>query len=231
MAGLAQVSIAAITFVGTHFVLSHPLRRPLVAAIGEGAFMGVYSVVAVASLAWLGLAYHAAPPGPPLWHVGNILWAAATIVMLLAAVLLMGSMIGNPAMANPGPVGQLPDAARGVLAVTRHPMNWSFALWGACHIAIYPVAANIILAVSIIVLALVGAALQDRKKETLQPERWRAWEAKTSYWPFQAIAAGRAGFGGFGWHTLGGGLVLWLVATWAHIPLSGWHAGIWRWIG
>ena len=27
-----------------------------------------------------------------------------------------------------------------------------------------------------------------------------------------------------------GGLVVWLVATWAHIPLSGWAAGIWRWL-
>jgi hypothetical protein len=31
-------------------------------------------------------------------------------------------------------------------------------------------------------------------------------------------------------HALLGGLVVWLVATWAHIPLTGWHAGIWRWI-
>lgn len=228
MVGLTDVSAAAITFVGTHFVLSHPLRRPIAGAIGEGAFLGLYSVVAVAALLWLALAYRASPASPPLWPVGNILWAIVTVVMLLASILLMGSVIGNPA--NPGPPAQLPEAARGVFAITRHPMNWSFALWGGCHIAIYPVAANIILAGSIIVLALVGAALQDRKKDILQPERWRAWKAKTSYWPFRAIAAGRARFGGFGSHALAGGLVLWLVATWVHIPLSGWHAGIWRWI-
>jgi uncharacterized membrane protein len=230
MAGLAQVSAAAITFVGTHFLLSHPLRRPIVAAIGEGAFIGVYSAVAVAALGWLALAYYATPASPPLWHVGNALWAIVTAVMLLASILFMGSIVGNPALANPGPPGQLPDTARGVFAITRHPMNWSFALWGACHIAIYPVAANIILAASIIILALVGAAMQDRKKETLQPDRWHSWESKTSYWPFQAILAGRARLSGFGWHALAGGLVLWLAVTWAHIPLAGWPAGIWRWI-
>ena len=51
-------------------------------------------------------------------------------------------------------------------------MMWAFALWGICHIAVYPVAANIIVAAAIIILALVRAALQDRKKEALQPDTW-----------------------------------------------------------
>jgi uncharacterized membrane protein len=137
---------------------------------------------------------------------------------------------GNPALPNPGSPAQVPAAARGVYAVTRHPMMWSFALWGLCHVAVYPVAANVILAVAIIVLALVGAALQDRKKEALQPDTWPAWERKTSYWPFGAIVSGKARLGGFDTHAVAGGLVLWLAATWAHIPLAGWPAGIWRWL-
>jgi uncharacterized membrane protein len=72
--------------------------------------------------------------------------------------------------------------------------------------------------------------LQDRKKEQLQPDLWPEWESKTSYLPFAAIAAGRAQLGGFGLHALLGGLVVWLVATWAHMPLAGWAAGIWRWL-
>jgi len=108
-------------------------------------------------------------------------------------------------------------------------MMWSFALWGLCHIAVYPVAKSIVVAAAIVVLALVGAALQDHKKERLQPGQWPAWEAKTSYLPFAAIAAGRARFGHFGMHALAGGLVVWLVATWAHGPLAGMAAGIWRW--
>jgi uncharacterized membrane protein len=92
---------------------------------------------------------------------------------------------------------------------------WAFALWGICHIAVYPVAANIIVATAIIILALIGAALQDRKKEALQPDTWPDWEMKTSYWPFGAIVSGRARLGGFGMHALAGGVVLWLAATWA----------------
>jgi uncharacterized membrane protein len=108
---------------------------------------------------------------------------------------------------------------------------WAFAIWGVSHILVYPATKNIILSGAIIVLALVGSALQDRKKATLHPQFWPAWEARTSYLPFAAITSGRAKFGDFGMHALGGGVVTWLVATWAHIPLAGWTAGIWRWIG
>jgi uncharacterized membrane protein len=150
--------------------------------------------------------------------------------MLLASILLMGSLVRNPALPHPGSPAEVPAEARGVYAITRHPMMWSFALWGLCHIAVYPVAANVILAVAIIVLALVGAALQDRKKEALQTDTWPAWERKTSYWPFAAIVSGKSRLVGFGLHPLAGGLVLWLAATWAHTPLAGWSAGIWRWL-
>jgi uncharacterized membrane protein len=230
MGSIDAVVAAAVAFVGSHFLLSHPLRRGLVRAVGEVGFQGVYSLVAILTFGWLILAYRKAPLSAPLRPVGNGLWAVATALMLIASILLMGSLIRNPALPTGGRPGSLPETARGVYAVTRHPMMWSFALWGLCHIAVFPVTRNIILAVAIVVLALVGAALQDRKKQRLQPDLWPAWESKTSYLPFAAIAAGRARLGGFGLHALLGGLVVWLAATWAHIPLAGWPAGIWRWL-
>ena len=226
---MGNVVAAAIAFVGTHFLLSHPLRAPIVGRIGERGFLALYSLVAFATLIWLALAYRAAPPAPLLWVAGDAIWALASAVMLVASVLLMGSLIRNPALPE-ARTDTVPEA-RGVFAITRHPMMWAFALWGAAHILVYPDPSNIVVALAIILLALAGAALQDRKKEALQPDFWRGWEARTSYWPFAAIAAGRARLGGFGMHALAGGLVVWLIATWAHIPLSGWRAGIWYWLG
>ncbi|CAG4896748.1 NnrU family protein [Paraburkholderia gardini] len=230
MESINAVAVATVAFVGSHFLLSHPLRGRLVRAIGEAGFQGVYSLVAIVTFGWLVLAYRSAPLTAPLWPAGNGLWALATAVMLIASILLMGSLVRNPALPTGGRPGAFPETARGVYAVTRHPMMWSFALWGLCHIAVFPVTKNIVVAAAIVVLALVGAALQDRKKERLQPDLWPAWESKTSYLPFAAIAAGRARLGGFGWHALLGGLVVWLAATWAHIPAAGWAAGIWRWL-
>ena len=230
MPGTGEVAVAAAAFVGTHFLLSHPLRASLVARIGERGFLLLYSLVAAVTLGWLVVAYRAAPMTPFLWSVNDAIWAVVSAVMLVASVLLMGSLVGNPALPTGGAPGAVPGEARGVFAITRHPMLWSFALWGGCHAAVYPVVANLLLAGSIVLLSLVGAALQDRKKEKLQPATWPAWEARTSFWPFAAVASGRARLRGFGGHALGGGLVLWLAATWAHIPLAGWAAGIWRWV-
>ncbi|QNE32162.1 MFS transporter [Sphingomonas sp. NBWT7] len=226
---MGNVVLAVIAFVGTHFLLSHPLRAPIVRAAGERGFLGTYSLVAFATLIWLALAYRAAPPAAPLWPVGDALWAIGTVAMAAGAILFMGSLVRNPALPE-ARTDTVPEA-RGVFAITRHPMMWGFAVWGIVHILVYPDPSNIVLSLAIVILALVGAHLQDRKKARLQPDFWAAWQARTSYWPFAAIAAGRARIGKIGMHALAGGLLVWLVATWAHIPLAGWRAGIWRWIG
>ena len=222
--------LAAIAFVGTHFLLSHPLRAPLVRAVGEGAFTGIYSLVAAATLAWIIIAYRAAPTDGLWWPVGDGLWGLVSALMLIASVLLVGSLVGNPALPKPAGARTAPGTARGVFAVTRHPMMWAFAIWGVAHILVYPITKTLVVAAAMIVLSLVGAALQDGKKARLQPEVWSGWVRQTSYVPFAAIFAGRARLGEFGVIALVGGLVLWVVATWAHIPLSGWHAGVWRWL-
>jgi uncharacterized membrane protein len=201
-----------------------------VTAVGERAFQGIYSLVAFVTLGGLIAAYRAAPPTAPLWPAGEGVWTGAAMVMLVASVLLVGSLVGNPAMTTVRATGPLPEAARGVFAVTRHPMMWALALWGISHIAVMPTAANIVLSTAIIILALVGAALQDRKKRRLQPRLWPVWEARTSFLPFAAIAGGRARLGGFGAHALLGGTLLWVAATWAHRPLAGAAVGLWRWL-
>ena len=230
MPGSLAVAAAAVAFVGSHFALSHPLRRAIVGRIGGSGFLALYSAVAFLTLGGMAWAYRVAPTTQPIWVVQNGLWAVVTVLMLLAAILLIGSLVGNPALPNPTGPTAFPGEPRGVFAITRHPMMWAFALWGLCHILVYPVAKNMIVAVAIIVLALAGAALQDGKKAKLDPIGWPAWEGKTSYWPFAAIVAGRARLGWPGLHAVAGGLVVWLAATWAHIPLAGWPAGIWRWL-
>ena len=227
---MTSLWLAAIAFVGMHFLLSHPLRAPLVQAVGEGAFLGIYSVVAIGTLAWMIIAYWIAPMTVPLWPVGNGLWTIVTVLMLLASVLLAGSLVGNPAFPKPGVPNPAPGTARGVYAITRHPMLWAFAIWGFAHILVYPIEKTFVTAAAIIILSLVGAAFQDSKKERLQPEVWPAWERRTSYIPFMAVITGRARLGKFGPVSLLGGLAFWLAATWGHIPLSGWPAGIWRWL-
>ena len=78
MGNMGTLGLAAVAFVGSHLLLSHPLRRPLVGAIGERPFLGLYSLVAFATLGWLIVAYGAAPASDPLWTVGNGIWVVVS---------------------------------------------------------------------------------------------------------------------------------------------------------
>ncbi|MFN4039918.1 MAG: NnrU family protein, partial [Erythrobacter sp.] len=44
---------ANTAFVGSHFAMSHPLRAPMVKALGAGGFQGAYTLVSFATLAWV----------------------------------------------------------------------------------------------------------------------------------------------------------------------------------
>lgn len=75
------------------------------------------------------------------------------------------------------------------------------------------------------ILALVGARLQDAKKEALMGEAWAAWESKTSYWPRWGKLLG------VGAVPLLVGTALWLAASWVHLWRAGIPAGVWKWLG
>lgn len=223
---LTLLIAASIAFVGGHFALSHPLRAPMVKALGDQGFQGVYSLVAAASMVWMYFAFKATPVSTPLWAgFDDISWAIGSLLALVAMVLLAGSFLGNPALLMPGAEKAARSAPGGVFKVTRHPMMWAFALWAVSHIIAAPTTRTLVVASAVLILALVGAHFQDRKKQVLMGEAWSEWESKTSYWPrLGAIFSA----GAVPWIL---GLVLWLGLSWLHGPLGGWAAGIWRWIG
>ena len=218
---------SSLGVVGGHFVLSHPLRAPLVRALGETGFAALYSLVAFATLGGMIVAFRAiGPGGATLWNGGAALpWSIASLLTLIALTLLLGALKGNPALPMM-PSSVVANArATGVFAVSRHPLMWGFALWALAHMLVSPSPRTLVVAASVLVLALVGAALQDAKKEKLLGAAWKGWEAQTSYWP---RLAGLAQVSPLLW--IAGG-VAWAAITWAHMPLASVPAGIWRWLG
>lgn len=225
MDAFTSLIAATIAFVGTHFLLSHPLRAPLVARLGAAGFQGVYSLVALATFAWLILAIRALPPEPLLWTPADWLWIAGAVLMLLASILFVGSLFGNPALPMPGASEAAAAEPRGVFAITRHPMMWAFALWGVVHIAVWPTASNIVVGLGVILLALGGSVGQDAKKTRLNPE-WRGWRDRTAFVPFTGTGSATAWWPGA--KMVVGGMLLWLVATWLHAPGGAPGVGVWR---
>lgn len=225
MDGAIITLIAAnVAFVGTHFAMSHPLRAPLVKALGAGGFQAAYIVVSFATLGWVAFAFKAAPPAD-LPGSGEIGWIIATALTLPAMILLAGSLIGNPALPTPMAEQQARAEPKGVFRVTRHPMMWGIGLWALSHIILFWSTRTLITALAMGVLALVGAKLQDAKKEALMGAAWAEWESKTSYWPRWGNLLG------VGAVPLGVGTVLWLAGSWLHLWMAGIPAGVWKWLG
>ncbi len=220
---------AVIAFVGTHELLSHPLRAPLVARIGERGFQALYSVVAFITGGWAVWAFRAAPV-ELLWTAPALFWQLAAPLMLIASILLAGSILDpNPAL--PGAQRHLKGAPvpRGVLRITRHPMMWSFALWGLVHVLVAGTSRSLILGAGVVVLALFGAAMQDRKKLLLLGDGWAAWRSRTAFVPFAAQLGGKLPGSSLwpGWRAVVGGAILFLGATWAHPLLGAPLVGFW----
>ena len=222
MPPLLSLLAASLTLVGTHLLLSHSLRGPLVRRLGERGFLLIYSAVALAAIWWMARAFRAAPAGDLGAASGAAGWIAASVLTVPALVLFLGSLRGNPAFPQAGGSGLAEREPHGVFRVTRHPMMWSFALWALAHLALLWSWRTTIVTGAVLLLALFGAGLQDRKKRAVVTS-WQSWESKTSYWPRWGKLSSA------GWLLWFLALASWLAITWAHVPLGGIPAGMWRW--
>lgn len=223
MSGYLMLVGGSIAFVGSHFLMSHSWRARMVRRFGDNGFLGVYSVVSAITLAIMIWGFVSAPGGAPLWSFGNWARGLATLVGLIAMILFAGSLSGNPAMPSPEAERFAARKASGVFLVTRHPMMWSFALLALAHIFILPRPDMLIFAGSFAILALFGARAQDRKKAGQLGALWDTWSRQTSFLPrLQALP--RVGPG-----PAVIGVVLWLIATWAHGFLGVAPVGLFHW--
>lgn len=214
------LGLAAIVWVVLHIgVAGTSLRDRIVARLGEGGFVTAFSLVSVASLVALSLAYREAPYDPiwvaPLW-LGWIL----VLAMLGACVLFVGSLVGpNPTAMGGGAVA----VPRGITLVTRHPMLWSFAIWAGVHVLGNGDLASLLFFGAFGATALAGMPSIDAKLGRRDPARWAGIARVTSIVPGAALWAGRAhlAWRDLGWIAPVGGLVLWALLLGAHPHVVG----------
>lgn len=207
----------------SHFVSSTPVRPAVVSRIGEGAWLGAYSLVSFVAFGWLIAAYAQAETvwlfAPPAWA-----WPVAWGLVPLGFILLVASTTTpNPALTRMDGLLDRPDAVQGVLRVTRHPMLWGFGLFAVAHMLVNPDVASWWLFGTIAVLSLAGTVLQDWKKAR-DVRAWGAYAAATSNVPFVAILQGRQTFpfeGRLFAQALGG-----LVAAVAAAAMHPWWIGV-----
>src|SRR5262249_57714180 len=100
---MTSMWLAAVFWLGLHFVVAGPLRSPLVAKLGELYFFGVFSLLSIAGLAWFVVAYRMAP-FVPLWPTIPALgWLVFVFVFLGFLLTVVGTWPMNPSDTPPPP--------------------------------------------------------------------------------------------------------------------------------
>lgn len=202
---MLSLALAAILFAGIHLgIAGTPLRAALVSKIGQGPYMGVFSLLSVGALGWLIMSYGAAPY-QEVW--GTQEWARhlTHLVMLIAIFLMIiGLTTPNPTSTGMESKLQEEEAAKGIVRITRHPFLWATMLWAVSHMVVNGDLATILLTASILAVGVFGTRSIDARRAALDPDGWARFAAKTSNVPFMAIAQGRNSFkvGELGWWRL-----------------------------
>jgi uncharacterized membrane protein len=224
---MVELLAAAALLLASHFgVSSTGLRGALVGRLGEGPYLGLYSLVALAAIAWLVVAYGRAPY-VELWPAAAWTRWVPFLVTPVAALLIVAGLSGP----NPTAVGQentleSEEPARGAVRITRHPFLWGVGLWALSHMVPNGDLASLVFFGAFAALALAGTVLIDAKRARRDGERWRRFARLTSNLPFAAILSGRQRpvWGEIGLWRTAGALALWVALLAVHPWLFGAYA-------
>ena len=190
-AAVVSLLLAAGAFTGIHLGISGTgLRDRLAGRLGERGYMVLFSVLSVTAMSWLVSAYGAAPYqatwGQLEW------WKPVQILLMLPAFLLVVIGLTTP---NPTAVAQQDLASQppqGIVRITRHPFLVGVFVWATVHLIGNGDVASLLFFASLAMVAAAGTASIDAKRRrSLGPQVWNAFERQTSIVPFAAVISGR----------------------------------------
>ena len=223
MSEILLLSFAALLFMLTHLgISSSPLRGMLVNISSENVYLGIYSVISLASLVWLIQLHDDMESTVILWQGGVATHAIPFVVMPLVVIFLgSGLLAKNPtAMKMEAAVEQ---EVTGILRVSRHPVQWGIFLWATTHMIANGDLASQIFFGCFAIVSGVGTLLLDRKCARRDGDKWTPFVEKTSNVPFLAIMNGRnqLKLGEIGWLSIVISLVLFAVLILFHDFFAG----------
>lgn len=205
------VALLWLLFGGTHVgLVIAPVRRRLVAVVGEGGFFALFTVVASLTF-WALLAYYAAHrldglPGLDAGRVPLLRWLLM-IVITGGVVLSVAGLAVYPRL----PValfGQPIREPRGIERITRHPFFAGMALLGGAHALLAPHLVGAVFMAGFAVLGIAGARHQDARNLVTRGRAYADYVAVTSIVPFAAVLAGRQRM------------------VWSELPIAGFALGL-----
>lgn len=164
---MTQLILGLVVFLGVHSIsiVAAQWRDRATARIGEGAWKGVYSLLAIAGLVLIVHGYGVARLTPTVVWVPPR-WLRDTVVMLMVFVfpLLFAAYL-------PGRIRE----------IARHPMLLAIKIWALLHLLANGTVADILLFGSILLWAGADRASLKRRSQRSAPvlpaSRWNDWIA------------------------------------------------------
>lgn len=182
-------------FAGTHIGLStNSIRSGLTGKMGEKGFQVFYSLIALITFGGLiATFYITKSPAISVSGAGGnhpALQHTCSVLMLFAFILLFTGFTDRT------PMGMVPAEAkaRGIVRVTRHPMNMAFTLFGLAHLLTSHIAAEWLFYGGFVLYGYFGSAHQDLKKVRSNGEELSRFVSETSIFPFGAVITGKQPF-------------------------------------
>ena len=169
---MTEFLAALALFLLSHAIPARPsLRQRLVATVGERTYQILYSLLSLVLLAWL-ISAATRAPYVPLWDLTLEQYWVPVVAMLPAFILFAGGAISpNPLSISFSRRRFDPERA-GIVAVTRHPLLWGFALWAFAHVVPNGDLVSLIMFGGFGLFALAGMALADRRKRRQMGSDW-----------------------------------------------------------
>jgi uncharacterized membrane protein len=215
--------LASLAFLITHLgVSSTPLRGIIVNAAGEKAYLGIYSVMAFATLGLMIYAYNQLAHADYVWAPGTVEQIIGRTLMPFAFIFVIGGlMVKNPTSVQMD--AAVHEELGGMIRIVRHPLQWGILLWAISHILVNGDSASIIFFGSFALLSAVGMVAMDAKRRGRDDPDWQRFYAETSYFPFAAILTGKTSLkaGDLNWASVAIGIVLFMVVYVFHDWVSG----------
>jgi len=190
-----RISLLWLAFGGSHVAMSSLRMRPwLIDKLGDRGFLGVYSLVSLATFVPLVQIYVSnRHSGALLWNLSFIpglhtivLWISGACFTLAVASFFQPS----PASLGAGVTGQA-VRARGLTRITRHPLFMPFALLAPAHLLINGFATDVAFFAGLGIFSILGCMHQDARKRVTDADTLATFFGETSLFPLVAIVTGK----------------------------------------
>lgn len=219
---MSMLLAAAAYFVLIHLLVSGTrLRDALVRRIGDGPYMGLFSLASIVGIVWLARSYgDARTEAVVFWSVTEpTRWAQFVLQLLATLLVVIGLTTRNPTSVKQEAALERPDLVQGVLRITRHPFLWGVALWAVGHLLVNGDAASLVLFGSLLALAAFGTYSIDAKRRRVLGAAWEPFAAQTSNVPFGRGV--RVSLREIGWWRVLLGVAVWAALLFGHGHLIG----------